>query len=460
MMLQATNSGRDRGHSGRSSGALGVDWGVESGSEGAGGSPVAATNTALIRATLRLFILGIGLVFGACGQSSTDSQADTSTQPGVTEGCGSVRLTEYGASSTGWCEFDRGSAVLPSFVRDGLTLAIAEPYDGSSHGGEPGESCGECWEVSTIHETRIVMVHDLCPIQGNPLCGGGHFHFDLSSEAADALRGGALDEASTRRVPCPVEGNIHAQINDRNEWGYVRLQFVNHRIPIRKAEYRGASGEWRPMPRSGGAWHVVDDSETFSSNGPGGFFRLTSAQGEIVEGTASLGYEVAIGALFDLGAQLSDLQPPEGEACEFVPPAEVYDDAFGGIPEVRWAINPWGDATASETDEDCYQGSCLRISPLPQWAGFHLYYRQAFPTSTFATVSMRLRAESSGHLTIAPSHDGVRCEQTTATVGPAWSELTIDLASICGNLADLNGLTIDNPGATMDLYLDAVRFIR
>lgn len=388
-----------------------------------------------------------------------DSSVDTETDSGISEGCGSVRLTEYGASATGWCEFDRTSSALPPFVRDGLTLAIAEPYAGSSYGGESGESCGECWEVSTIRETRVVMVHDLCPIEGNPLCAGGHFHFDLSGEAAEALQGGSLDEAATRRVPCPVSGNVFAQINDRNEWGYVRLQFVNHRVPIRTAEYRNAAGEWTAVQRSGGAWHILDDDETFSANGPGSVFRLTSAPGEIVAGTNPLTYATGQGALIDLGLQFTDSATTADEPCEFTPPGDVYVDGFGGIPEVRWDINPWGDAQARETQDSCYSGSCLEIAPLPPWAGFHLYYRQAFPTQTFATVSVRVRALSGpGQLNLAPSHDGERCSETIVDVGSEWTQTTIDLASVCPGLAQLNGLTMDNPGATMELRLDDVRF--
>jgi hypothetical protein len=404
------------------------------------------------------------LVLAACGDDGGANHHpgnDGSIAPGIDEGCGSVRLTAYGASTGGWCEFDRTLSVLPASVRQGLTLAIAEPWNGSSYGGEPGESCGECWEISTISATQVVMVHDLCPIEGNPLCAGGHFHFDLASEAGDVLHGGGLDEAQARRVPCPVNGNVHVQINDRNEWGYLRLQLVNHRIPIRTAEYRSATGaEYRPVTRSGGAWHVLDDGETFAAAGPGGVFRLTSAQGEVVEAANVLGYDAAIGTVFDLGVQLTDQDPPAGGACEFVPPP-VYVDGYGGIPDVRWAINPWGEARAAETTEGCHAGSCIRVSPLPQWSGLHLYYRQAFPTSTFTALSLWLRSPSgAGEVSLAPSHDGARCTETRVPVGPEWSEVTVLLADVCAAAPELNGVTMDNPGDTMVLMLDDVRFVR
>jgi hypothetical protein len=384
--------------------------------------------------------------------------------PGPSADCGSVRLTSYTAAPGGWCEYDRTQALLPSFVRDGLTLAIAEPYDGSSYGGEPGEACGECWEIDTITDTRIVMVHDLCPIEGNPLCAGGHFHFDLSTEAGEALHGGGLDEAQARRVPCPVDGNVFLQINDRNEWGYLRLAFLNHRIPIRSADYRSATGSaWLPVQRSGGAWHVLDDGETFAAGGPGGVFRLTSAQGEVLETPNVLAYELPIGSTFDLGAQLTDQAPNGGGACLFEPPAVVYGDGYGGIPEVRWAINPWGEGTASESTEGCVggAGSCIQLAGLGQYSGFHIYYRQPFPTATFASLTLSLRAASgSGEVVVAPSLEGERCTETTVAVGAEWTEVTVALGSSCSNLANLNAVTVDNPGSPLTLLVDEVRFAK
>jgi expansin (peptidoglycan-binding protein) len=401
---------------------------------------------------------------GSGGQGTGAAGGSGGVAPGPSADCGSVRLTSYTAGPQGWCEYDRTLAVLPISVRDGLTLAIAEPYNGSSYGGEPGESCGECWEIDTITDTATVMVHDLCPIAGNPLCAGGHFHFDLSTESGTALQGGGLDEGQARRVPCPVAGNVFAQINDRNEWGYLRLAFVNHRIPIRSAEYRAASGgAWLPVQRSGGAWHVLDDTTTFAAAGPGGVFRLTSAQGETLETPNVLGYDVAMGSVFDLGAQLTDQAPPTGGACAFEPPALVYGDGYGGIPEVRWQSNPWGEAADSEVTDGCYggAGSCIRFDGLGQYSGFHLYYRQAFPTATFATLSLRLRAlAGGGDFVVAPSLEGTRCTETTTTVGADWSEVTIDLATACAGLVTINAVTVDNPGAPAVLLVDEVRFAK
>ncbi|MBN2193730.1 MAG: hypothetical protein JW751_13015 [Polyangiaceae bacterium] len=413
--------------------------------------------------------LGLLVVTGAngCGRddegnpSGNEIQIPDEPVPGVASDCGSVRLTQYWSADSGWCEFRRTSAVLPEFVRAGLTTAIAEPYDGSSYEGEPGEACGECWEVDTVSGTEIVMVYDLCPIEGNPLCAGGAFHFDLSPEAAEALGGGGLDAASVRRVPCPVTGNIHAEILDRNEWGYLRFAFVNHRFPIRTAEYRAVDSEnWRSVQRSGGAWHVLDDNTTFADGGPGGVFRFSSGAGETAQGSEVLTQDTAIGSVFDTGANFAE-SIADGDACVFVPPGNVYDEGWGGIDQVRWAPNPWGGATASETTDGCANdsASCVLISDLAQWNGFHLYYRQAFPTTTFSRLSLSLRARSGGgELGVAPSNDGEECEATLVEVGNEWTTVVIDVATSCPALDALNAVTVSNHGETMDLLVDEVRY--
>ncbi|MCU0665376.1 MAG: hypothetical protein MUC50_24000, partial [Myxococcota bacterium] len=56
-MPRRDQCGTDGCHSGRSSNAVEVDRGVETGIEGAGGPPVPATNIAFIRATLSIDLL-------------------------------------------------------------------------------------------------------------------------------------------------------------------------------------------------------------------------------------------------------------------------------------------------------------------------------------------------------------------------------------------------------------------
>jgi hypothetical protein len=95
---------------------------------------------------------------------------------------------------------------------------------------------------------------------------------------------------------------------------------------------------------------------------------------------------------------------------------------------------------------------------LGQWGGFHLYYRQAFAPTTFDRLSLRLRALSgAGSVTVAPSHEGARCMETTATASPAWSQVTVDLASACAGVAAINAVTVQVDSA-MNLLVDDVRF--
>ncbi len=404
--------------------------------------------------------LWAALLAAGCGSAGGGSSQPEPPAPGGGQVCGSVRLTSYDASATGWCEFDRTLPVLPAFVRSGMTLAIAEPWDGGSYEGAAGQACGECWEIDSLSGTRIVMVHDLCPIQGNPLCAGGHFHFDLASEAATALQTQGLFAASARRVACPVTGNMHLEILDRNEWGYLRFQVVNHRVPVRLVEHRpAAGGAWRPAVRSGGAWHVLDGGDTFASTAGGGVFRITSAQGQVLETTNVLGYGVAKDTTFDLGAQLTDQEPTAGPACVFEPPADVYVDGYGGIDQVRWKINPWGP-TASQTTQGCASGSCIRVDGLAPWNGFHVYYVAPFPRSTFATLSLKVKAASgSGSITVAPALGGTPCSTTTVTPTASWAPVDIDVAGACPSLTSLDTITVQAvSGSGMVLLLDDVRF--
>ncbi|MBU1535028.1 hypothetical protein KKF84_06895 [Myxococcota bacterium] len=409
----------------------------------------------------------LALLLPGCGDNNGSSDNNSVyipdvPAPGVAGECGSVRMTEYGSSDRRWCGFDRTSTILPDFVREGMTIAIAEPYNGSSYGGDPGEACGECWEISTTFATQIVMVHDLCPIEGNPICAGGHFHFDIAGEVADRIDGGQwMGEAAVRRVPCPVSGNIHVYISARNQWGYMQIAFFNHRFPIRTVEYRAADSEvWQPMERCLARWCLAEDMETFAQDGPGGIFRLTSAAGEVIEGSVALPYSAAQGSDFDTGIQFAEADPPQG-TCDFVVPGDVYDEQYGGIEGVRWTANTWGTAAISETSSNCADGSdsCLRLKSFVD-SGVHLTYRHTFPTQTFSTLTLRLRTGSgTGTVSIAPRSEDARCaNMTEVPVTGEWTTATIDVAASCPDTEWLHGLTISHASTAMDLYLDEIVF--
>lgn len=281
--------------------------------------------------------IGLGLLFGACSSggaaspggestmgnidSSDDGHASTNEETGIdptpsTE-CRDVRLTRYTAQELTGCGWNRSLPFMPAFVRvDALTMAMAEPFYGGSRGGEPGESCGECWEITTPSGSTIVMSDNLCPIAGNPLCSDpNQTHFDLSMEAAETLQGGRNDFGAAHPVPCPVEGNIHVTIRDRS-WDYFQIVVMNHRIPVHQVEIKPAQrDEWLVARRVFGSVFAVNDA-TFvaEQNGPGGTVRLTSAQGQTVESTVILGSEQE-GETVDLGVQFSNTDGNPGGAC-------------------------------------------------------------------------------------------------------------------------------------------------
>ncbi len=415
------------------------------------------------QAILMFFVL---FCYG-CRGNGEDTKGDDNTvdyfegEPeSVDPSCTGVRLTAYTASSGGWCEFDRTLDILPEDVRRGMTFAVAEPWNGGSYEGESGEACGECWEVNTVNGTSVVMVHDLCPIEGNPLCSGGFFHFDLSTEAATALGGGGLDAATAKRVTCPVTGNVHAQINDANEWGYLRLAFVNHKVAVRTARVRALpDGKWLPMERSGGAWHII--SGPTPSDGSGIGFELTSPLGETIESSSSLAINPAKGTIHDLGVQFENSDEPKDE-CAFTPPGDVFVDAFGGIEGVTWAPNPWGDnATIEEIKEACAKDSsrCLNVR-LGQWEGAHLYYRQPFPVETFQTLSLSFYGlQDSSEIVVAPSNDGERCSENTVKITEnEWTIVDISLSDVCTAGQSLNGVTFSCNTQSCNFLLDDVLY--
>lgn len=400
------------------------------------------------------------LLLCACGRGSTGA-GGTPPPPASGGGptCGAVRLTSYLGSDVGYCEFDRTLPILPASVRAGLTLAMAQPWLGGSYGGEPGEACGECWEVSTLSATKIIMVDNECPSNGmGGACDGDSFHFDLESKAAAALGHSGLEAGSTRRVACPVTGNVFLSLLDRNQWGFLRFTPVNHRVPVRQIDYRavGTSG-WKPARRDAGAWAIAGDGSTFAQGGPGGVFRITSAQGQVLEMPNALGYAVAKGSTFDLGAQLTDLEPSTGPACNFEPPADVYVDGYGGIPNVRWRLNPWpGVGGASEVTAGCVSGSCIRVSGMDMWSGFNIYYVQSFAPSTFASLSLKVKSETGTGTVDVWVGD---CAHVTVPVSATWTTGTVDLASACAGKGALSTVSVqDTSGNGMTLLLDDVRF--
>ncbi|UJR87133.1 hypothetical protein [Sandaracinus amylolyticus] len=426
--------------------------------------------------TTRGTFLGVllsSLALAGCGGDAHSGDAGTSgpriDAGAPSESCGSVRLTTYEtAGEGGWCEYPTNLPMLPAFVREGFHAAIAEPWNGGSYDGDPGEGCGECWEIDSVNDTRVVMITNLCPVEGNPLCAGAHFHLDVAPAVSSALRAGFLDEGQARRVPCPVTGSVHLYVNDENVT-YMRVAFVNHRVPIRTAEFRGIGdgvtepNEWTPLRRSAGGWEVIGEGRQVDRGGQGVQFRITSAQGEVLVSETIVPGHPERRSTWDLGVQFEDRMPPMGGSCDFVPPGDVYVDGWGGIDQVRWLIDPWGEAEGGffgETMNGCESGSCVEVARFAPSSGFHMRYGQAFPRETFSRIEARVRTRSgNARIGVAPSHEGTRCLRQVFDVGEEWSEVSIDLAGC--DQPTLSAITMDSEGSpTFALLIDDVRYVR
>ena len=193
-------------------------------------------------------------------------------------------------------------------------------------------------------------------------------------------------------------------------------------------------------------------------------FRLTSAQGQVVEGTRVVPYqEVSPGhenvVTEDLGLQVDDLDDPPTGTCEFVPDGLVYGDEWGGIDQVKWTPLEWDGTSVTEVDQGCHAGSsCLRAI-MDQWSGFHLYLRQAFPADTFATLRLWARAESPGtQLGVAPSYEGDRCAEEAVELTGDWQEITFDLATTCAGFDLLTSVTVQNTSERATVLLDDIEY--
>jgi len=359
------------------------------------------------------------------------------------------------------CQYGDAFDVLPDFVQANMTLAIAEPFAGGSNNGDFAESSGECWEISTVTSTHIVMVTNLCPANAdNPVCQGPKLHFDLSREAGTALGHEGITIGQARPVPCPVTGHVHAVMLGRNDF-YIRLTFVNHRFTIRSAEYRiDGTDVWLPLNRDGGAWAVGDANDAIGPDAPGVTFRLTSPAGDVLIGPNVLPASVGEGDTFDLGAQFPE-RTQEGGSCTYVPDGTVYDDGFGGSEPVLWEMTSYNGATVEETTQDCAEGSsCIRVSNYAQWSGAVFRINDALPANLFSKFAIQLRASNgSGTVEIEVSQEGGEaCESQEIAVGDAWTTVSLDLDSLCPGVPEFSRIALINRTEPFDLLVDDVSF--
>lgn len=386
---------------------------------------------------------------------------------GPPTGCMPARLTYYDVVGAGACEVMDVASALPRIARDGFTTAIGEPWWGGSLGGDPAEACGECWELTTASATQTVVVTDLCPIAGNPLCAGEFFHFDVAHTAAGPLgyETAGIVQAAARRVPCPVEGNVFAVIRDQNPW-FIRLALADVRVAIRAVDYRGAGAgvaadnPWTAMHRDGGAWAVTSSGTMLARGGTGVVLRITTAQGQVVESAALIASGAAPRTAVDLGVQVDDLAAPTGSACGWRPP-DPYVDGLGGIPGVAWRQGGWGGGmidVASTTG--CRAGSCIRVAGLDGWGGVQLYYNQPFPWAGLSRLTLSASAPTDVPLELKLlGEGGAECVAVDFTAGAAFGRVELDLATACGGAAEVATVQVQlMRAAAGDFVLDDIVF--
>ncbi|MEM9694526.1 MAG: hypothetical protein AAGA56_18395 [Myxococcota bacterium] len=403
---------------------------------------------------------------GTTSSGTTSSNGSTtSTTPRVpgepSQDCREVTMTAYDAGLGGMCQYENAFDVLPEFVQRNLTLAIAEPFAGGSLEGDFAESCGECWEITTITSTEIVMVTNLCPAnEDNPVCAGDTYHFDISREAGEALGHEGITIGQARPVPCPVTGNVHAVILGRNDF-FLRLAFANHRFTIRTAEYRiDGTDEWLPLRRDGGAWALNDANDAIGPDAPGIAFRLTSPTGDVMTGPGVLPYAIGEGMTFDLGAQF-DERTPEGGSCTYIPDGTVYSDGFGGSAPVQWELNSYGGAQAAESSDGCTMGtSCVRVTNYERFSGAVFRINDALPVGPYRELSLMLRgAGGSGTVEIQVGAEGGNvCDSIEVDVSDAWATPTVDLTTGCDGVPEWGRIALINRTDPFELIVDEVVF--
>ena len=148
--------------------------------------------------------------------TTASSKPSTSTTPANTGSIGATyktSITFYGAGDTfGSGNCNTNTAACFFYTKPGFSAAVSQNVYGAGPGQGQGPACGTCWRItgqtdssgnklSNAGNSIVVMVNNLCPRDGNPLCSqgsltdtnqyGANVNFDLcrDSGAASALFG-------------------------------------------------------------------------------------------------------------------------------------------------------------------------------------------------------------------------------------------------------------------------------
>ncbi|KAF2761397.1 hypothetical protein EJ05DRAFT_483767 [Pseudovirgaria hyperparasitica] len=141
----------------------------------------------------------------------------------------SASFTQYGSTdSWGSGNCNVNTAACGFYTNPGYSAAVSENLYGVGPGAGAGPACGACYRLTAQKDSSgntlrnagtsiVVMVNNLCPASGNPLCSqnglsgqnqyGANVNFDLciDSGAAGALFGDSgvgLATGSAEEVDC------------------------------------------------------------------------------------------------------------------------------------------------------------------------------------------------------------------------------------------------------------------
>jgi expansin (peptidoglycan-binding protein) len=174
--------------------------------------------------------------------------------------------THYDADGRGNCSFE---------ASDGMVAAV--------NGGDYDRAawCGACLEVTGPSGAVVVRVVDKCPG-----CKPGDLDLGQAAFAALAPLAEGRIPIRWRPVACDVTGPIAYRFKDGSNAFWTAIQIRNHRHPIKKLEWRDATGAWSAIDRAEYNYFV-----TTRALGKGPYvLRVTDAYGhEVVDEGIALG---------------------------------------------------------------------------------------------------------------------------------------------------------------------------
>ncbi|EGG20430.1 expansin-like protein [Cavenderia fasciculata] len=108
-----------------------------------------------------------------------------------------------------------------------------------------GTHCGNCLEVSNGNKSVTVIIQDMCPIEGNPICKND-YHLDLSPEAFAVLgnvNDGVLYNLTWREVTCDniYPETVQVQITKGSSLTWASLLVFGYKIGIKQVQIQLAN---------------------------------------------------------------------------------------------------------------------------------------------------------------------------------------------------------------------------